>query len=201
MKPSPSAHQSTPSRVATSCFADVPLARLQELHDRDLPAPCHGAHHHAERRARLALAVAGVHEHERTARRAGPRAAGARSAVARSAMSCLRRSPYIATRECRRLRARRGPGSCWPRARTRTTTPIDARDLVRPGSPTGRRAASRAGSERPFAERRLDSRLRRANRTRAFRRGARRLRTSTSATAASSLIVNSDGSSRPAAAS
>ena len=46
-------------------LADVPLARLQELHDRDLPAPRDGAQDHAERRRRLALAVAGVDEHER----------------------------------------------------------------------------------------------------------------------------------------
>ena len=37
MKPSPIAHQSTPRLPATFLLADVPLARLQELDDRDLP--------------------------------------------------------------------------------------------------------------------------------------------------------------------
>jgi hypothetical protein len=45
-------------------LADVPLARLEELDDRDLPVLGDRAQYHAERGARLALAVARVHEDE-----------------------------------------------------------------------------------------------------------------------------------------
>jgi hypothetical protein len=46
-------------------LADVPLAGLEELDDRDLPVLGDRAQHDTERGARLALAVTGVHEDER----------------------------------------------------------------------------------------------------------------------------------------
>jgi hypothetical protein len=47
-------------------LAHVPLARLQELHHRDPPVARDRPHHDAERGGRLALAVAGVHDHDRS---------------------------------------------------------------------------------------------------------------------------------------
>ena len=52
-------------------LADVPLARLQELHHGDPPVAGDGAHDDAERGGRLALAVAGVHHARSSAPRAG----------------------------------------------------------------------------------------------------------------------------------
>ena len=46
-------------------LADLPLARLEELHDGDLPVAGDGADDHAEGGGRLALAVAGVDERRR----------------------------------------------------------------------------------------------------------------------------------------
>ena len=65
MKPVPSASQSTPRPPGDVFLAHVPFARLQELHHGDPPVAGDRAHHDAERRGRLALAVAGVHHHDR----------------------------------------------------------------------------------------------------------------------------------------
>ena len=51
--------------AADLLLADLPVAALDELHDGDLPVAGQRAQHHAERRRALALAVAGVDEHQR----------------------------------------------------------------------------------------------------------------------------------------
>src|SRR6476469_8600456 len=56
-------------------LADLPLTALHELQHDDRPAHCHRSQHHPERRAALALAVAGVDEHQglRPSQAFGPR--------------------------------------------------------------------------------------------------------------------------------
>ena len=49
MKPSPCRPPFDAEAARDVFFADVPLTRLQELHDADLPASRRGADHHAER--------------------------------------------------------------------------------------------------------------------------------------------------------
>ncbi len=65
VKPSPMAHQSTPSCLADLLLAGLPGARLEELDDADRPVVGHRPHDDAHRRGRLALALAGVDQHER----------------------------------------------------------------------------------------------------------------------------------------
>ena len=129
VKPSPSAHQSTPRRRATSSSPDVPLARLQELHDGDRPVARDSPHDDPERSRGLALAVAGVDEQQRTdgartARqlvldrgdvRLGHDAADPMTVVAyiaqRDRRSCSSSDPANSARGCRghrRARAARG---------------------------------------------------------------------------------------------
>ena len=102
MNPSPSANQSTPSRVATSCSPTCHSPDFRNWTTATFQSPGDGADHHAERGARLALAVAGVDEHERPrgVQALGQVVLGGRLFAAGSVMSCLPgRSPYIARRE------------------------------------------------------------------------------------------------------
>src|SRR5207302_1021986 len=50
--------------TAHRLFAHPPLARLDELHDGDPPVASDGAHDDAEGGRRLALAIAGVDDHQ-----------------------------------------------------------------------------------------------------------------------------------------
>jgi hypothetical protein len=51
--------------AADLLLAGVPVPRLDELHDCDVPAPPDRSDHHPERRRRLTLAVSGVDDHQR----------------------------------------------------------------------------------------------------------------------------------------
>ena len=85
VKPSPTASQSTPSWRPDLLLADLPVAALDELHDGDLPAPGDAREHHAERGRALALAVAGVDDHERRCPSQPVAVGDPRSAAARRA--------------------------------------------------------------------------------------------------------------------
>src|SRR5205823_10422939 len=51
--------------IGELAFTGLPLAALDELHHADTPAPRPAPSHHAEGGRALALAIAGVHEHDR----------------------------------------------------------------------------------------------------------------------------------------
>lgn len=64
VKPAPSVPVDA-QLAAHLLLAHLPVAALDELHDRHLPVAAERPQHHAERRRALALAVAGVDQHER----------------------------------------------------------------------------------------------------------------------------------------